>query len=208
MTRRKPDVDVSDVWWMDSNGPTVYDFPTLFGNENPVELDVGCGKGLFLFNQSQLRPDVNFVGIDWSATYSRMAAARIVRHSIDTVRVICGDAWRILPRFQDQSLQAIHVYFPDPWWKRRHRKRRLISPPFFDEVARLVRNGGRLCLATDVQEYFGVMRELAEGSGFLRRLADPEPTSEKSDLDYLTHFERKYRRIGKEVFRSQYMMIR
>lgn len=204
MTRRTPDEDVSGAWWHDSKGPATYDFTSLFGNANPVELDIGCGKGLFLFNQSQALRDVNFVGIDWSATYSRVAAARIVRHNISNARVVCGDAWQFLPRLKDHSLRAIHVSFPDPWWKRRHRKRRLICPEFFDHVRRLVHPGGRLCLATDVEEYFGVMARLAESTGFLVRLADPTPSSGESDLDYLTHFERKYRRVGKSVFRAQF----
>lgn len=206
MTRSKSNVDLAGVWFDGRDQPESFDLQVIFGNSNPVELDVGCGKGLFLFNQSRLRPRVNFLGIDWSRTYSRMAAARIVRHAIPNVRIIAEDAWRLFPRFPDHSFHAIHAYFPDPWWKRRHRKRRLVCPQFVQVVHRLLVPGGRLCIATDVQEYFQAIQRVLSTSPYLERLPDPEPSSAEGDLDYLTHFERKYRKVGRSIHRAQYAL--
>jgi tRNA (guanine-N7-)-methyltransferase len=199
-------LDVSSIWWEGNSGPERYDFAELFGNNHPVELDLGCGKGLFLFNQARLRPEVNFIGVDWSRSFSRMGAERMVRHGISNVRIVADDAWTLFARFHAQSLSAIHVYFPDPWWKTRHRKRRMIRPEFVDVVERLVPAGGLLSVATDVEEYFGVMQKVLGSASILRRLEDIDP---RTDLrsDYLTHFERKYRIEGRSIWRARFERI-
>jgi tRNA (guanine-N7-)-methyltransferase len=206
MTKKPTDVDVSTVWWLGTDGPEHYDFAKLYGNQNPVELDLGCGKGLFLFNQSRLRPDVNFIGIDWSKQFSRLGASRIVRHNIPNVRIVAADAWNLFARFPDQCFQAIHVYFPDPWWKKRHRKRRIVRAELIEHVRRLLKPDGTLFIATDVEEYFGVMLEVLGASPHLIRLPDPTPSQGANELDYLTHFERKYRKVGKPIFRAAYAL--
>jgi tRNA (guanine-N7-)-methyltransferase len=196
-------LDVSSIWWEGNSGPEEYDFAQIFGNDHPVELDLGCGKGLFLFNQARLRPEVNFVGIDWSRSFSRMGAERMIRHRLTNVRIIADDAWTLFPRFPESSLSAMHVYFPDPWWKTRHRKRRMIRPEFLTVVERLIPVGGLLSVATDVEEYFGVMQRVLDASPILRRLADIDPQMD-ARVDYLTHFERKYRLEGRSIWRARY----
>jgi tRNA (guanine-N7-)-methyltransferase len=208
MPRKKTDLDVSGVWRTGAEAPAVFDFHEIFKNDQPVELDVGCGKGLFLFNQAQARPEVNFLGVDWSRTYSRLAAARIVRRGIRNVQIVSDDVWRLFPRFPDRSFQAIHAYFPDPWWKMRHRKRRLFRPEFLEQVHRLLIDGGRLFVATDVEEYFQVIVALTAQSPCLERISDPPPASGETDLDFLTHFERKYRKTGRAIHRATYQMHR
>jgi tRNA (guanine-N7-)-methyltransferase len=199
-------IDVSSTWWEGNTGPEEYHFAQIFGNENPVELDLGCGKGLFLFNQARRRPGVNFIGIDWSRSFSRMGAERMIRHGITNVRIVADDAWTLFPRFQPESLSAIHVYFPDPWWKTRHRKRRMIRPEFIDVVKRLVPVGGLLSVATDVGEYFQVMERVLGAADSLRRIADIDPEID-ANTDYLTHFERKYRIEGRSIWRARYERV-
>ena len=104
----------------------------------------------------------------------------------------------------DGSLQAVHVYFPDPWWKKRHRKRRLFTEEFVEQCARVLRPGGRLHVATDVEEYFGIMKGLLTEQPRLRELPPPEPKDPAHDFDYLTNFERKYRKQGKPIYRAAY----
>ncbi len=199
-------IDVSSIWWEGNTGPEEYDFARIFGNENPVELDLGCGKGLFLFNQARLRPAVNFIGIDWSRSFSRMGAERMVRHGIRNVRIVADDAWTLFPRFRPESLAAMHVYFPDPWWKTRHRKRRMIRPEFIEVVERLVPAGGLLSVATDVGDYFKVMERVLGSADSLRRIADIDPEID-AKVDYLTHFERKYRIEGRSIWRARYERV-
>jgi tRNA (guanine-N7-)-methyltransferase len=180
----------------------------IFGNDNPVELEVGSGKGLFLANSGERHPETNFLGIEISRKYAGGAAQRASRKGLSNVRVICGDARRFLEKFvPENSLHAVHVYFPDPWWKRRHKKRRVFCEPFLDDVTRALRCGGELRLATDVAEYFDVMCKLVEARPEYQRLADPAAAVPEHDLDYLTSFERKYRIQGRPVFRAHYRRL-
>jgi len=93
----------------------------IFGNDHPVELEVGFGKGLFLLNACQACPDVNFLGIEILRKYQLYAATRLAKRGVKNVRLVKADAREFLGKFvRDESFQAIHVYFPDPWWKKRH----------------------------------------------------------------------------------------
>jgi tRNA (guanine-N7-)-methyltransferase len=114
-----------------------------------------------------------------------------------------ADARIFLPKFvQDASLAAMHVYFPDPWWKRRHRKRRIWNPEFVAQAARMIRPGGRLHGWTDVEEYFGVILELVDAHPAFRRLPPPDERAPQHDMDYHTSFERKKRKAGFSIYRA------
>jgi tRNA (guanine-N7-)-methyltransferase len=203
MKAPRPPLDVS---------PVLLEFPTgmlcwseVFGNRHPVELEVGPGKGLFLANAAAARPDRNFVGVELARKYAGKAAERIVKAGLENVRVIAGDARRLLAQHvTSQSLSAVHIYFPDPWWKKRHKKRRVFCEPFVDDVARALAPGGDFFLATDVEEYFAVMMDLmAQRRDFTPQSA-PGPNEPQHDLDYLTNFERKYRQEGRPIHRAHY----
>jgi tRNA (guanine-N7-)-methyltransferase len=177
----------------------------VFGNPHPVEVEVGFGKGLFLLTAAQACPQVNFVGVEIVRKYQLFAATRIAKRGLRNVRLACGDA-RLF--FRDRvpagSVHAVHVYFPDPWWKKRHEKRRLFTAEFAVQCARVLRPGGRLLLATDVADYFQVMTQLVAEQTALRALPPPEDRAPEHDLDYLTNFERKFRKEGRPIYRAAY----
>ena len=119
------------------------DWRDLFGNEQPVEIEVGFGKGMFLTNQGAARPGVNFLGIEIERKYTLFAASRIARRSLANVKLACTDArWFLKERVAAGSVAAMHVYFPDPWWKTRHRKRKLFTLAFAEQCARVLMDGG------------------------------------------------------------------
>jgi tRNA (guanine-N7-)-methyltransferase len=180
------------------------DWDALFAAGRPRELEIGSGKGLFLLNAGRRHPDVDFVGIELARKYARRAAERLERHGLANVRVVWGDARRLLGSVPDRSVRAVHVYFPDPWWKKRHRKRRMFQPEFIAQAARVLVPGGRLEIATDVGSYFEEIVALMADSPAFATLPALDPGDPEHDLDYLTHFERKYRIEGRPIFRARY----
>ena len=185
--------------------PQPLDWRAVFGNDHPVELEVGFGKGLFLISAAQAHPEVNFAGVEIVRKYQLFAATRLAKRGLRNVRVACADVRLFLPRcVATASLQAVHVYFPDPWWKKRHHKRRVFTAEFVAECARVLRPGGELHAVTDVEEYAQVMAGLLAAQPALRPLPSPEPHQPTHDLDYLTNFERKFRKQGKPIYRMRY----
>jgi tRNA (guanine-N7-)-methyltransferase len=131
------------------------DAQSLFDGPQPLEVEIGSGKGLFLLNQSAATPNHNLIGIEIAKKYARFAAYRLAKHGRTNARVIRGDGLRFCrEHLPDTSVTAFHVYFPDPWWKDRHRKRRVIQPDFIQSAVRTLLPGGKLVFWTDVEEYF------------------------------------------------------
>jgi tRNA (guanine-N7-)-methyltransferase len=183
--------------------PVPLDFPAVFGNARPVEMEIGFGKGLFLLNAAASRPKVNFLGVEIERKYQLFTTNRIAKRGLPNVRLVCADARAFLRDcIRADSLQALHVYFPDPWWKTRHHKRRLWTPEFAAECARVLRPGGRLHAATDVEEYFRIIAVHLAKQSSLSRLPPPAEKAHEHDLDFLTNFERKSLKAGRAVYRS------
>src|SRR5262245_40256988 len=175
----------------------------LFGSSQPVEVEIGSGRGLFLVNAGTTRPGTNFLGIEYDVKEARRAARRLQKRRLANVRILGADARVVLSKyFPDSSAAAIHVYFPDPWWKRRHKKRRIFTAELLKQAARILVPGGQLHAWTDVEEYFGVMTDLvAENPAFLAEAA-PDERPAQHDMDYHTSFERKKRKLGLPIYRA------
>jgi tRNA (guanine-N7-)-methyltransferase len=188
--------------------PRPIDWRQLFGNDRPVEVEVGFGKGLFLLNAGLSRPDRNFFGIEIARKYQLYAATRVALRKLANVKTCCADAKAVLrDHVPAGSVEAVHVYFPDPWWKKRHKKRLLFTPDFAESVLKVLAPGGRLHFASDVPDYFEMVTGLlAEMPGFIR-LPPPDPNEPRHDMDYLTNFERKFRKQGKPIFRALYQKV-
>ena len=139
--------------------PPAIDWPTMFGNGNPVEVEIGFGKGLFLQTASGKNPDRNYFGVEIIRKYQLLAATRLIQTGRTNVRVACADGKIVLnEQISATTVDDAHVYFPDPWWKKRHKKRTLFTPDFAESLARILKPGGILHIATDVLEYFALMQ--------------------------------------------------
>jgi tRNA (guanine-N7-)-methyltransferase len=168
----------------------------MFANENPVELEIGMGKGTFLTEQAKTHPETNFFGIEYARWFWRYASDRLRRNGCLNARTVRAEAAYFLREFvPDESLAVVHIYFPDPWPKKRHHKRRLIQPPFLIEIGRVLKIGGRVRIVTDHEEYFQQIREVVKGSP----LMEVESGTGEGEI-VGTNFERKYRREGRAFY--------
>src|SRR5205807_794020 len=161
----------------------------LFANDHAVEIEIGSGKGAFLLAHARAHAERNFVGVENQPRWVHWIEQRLARAPLANVRVVCADASIVIGHFvRDSSVAAYHVLFPDPWWKRRHHKRRLLQSDFAAHLFRTLEAGGVLHVATDVGERFGEMRAELAGQPFDVATCD-EPTPAGRAL---SNFERKY----------------
>jgi len=198
---------------VDANGepvtPPRTDWSTLFGNTNPVEIEVGFGKGLFLVNAGVAQSGTNFFGIEIVRKYQLYAATRIALRQLTNVKTTCSDAKLVLRELVvPGSVAAVHVYFPDPWWKSRHKKRLLFTPDFADSVWQVLAPEGILHFVSDVADYFAMVTGILTTMPGFQAVPAPDATDPKHDMDYLTNFERKFRKEGRPIYRSKYLKVR
>lgn len=177
---------------------------TLFDQPRPLEVEIGCGKGLFLSNQSGLVPARNFLGVEIAKKYARFSAYRLARLGRVNARVLRGDGLAFVrDGLPDESLVALHIYYPDPWWKARHRKRRVVSPVLAQQAQRTLAPGGQLHFWTDVEEYFEEGCTALRAAGTWQEQLDAISAAAESDTDEgLTHFDRRMIRHQHDIFRA------
>ena len=200
-----PALDLSRLFREAADLAAAFEQAALFERAAPLEVEVGSGKGLFLAQASADCLERNFLGIEIARKYARYAAAPLAKQQSENAVVICGDALALFQRwFTGASLAAVHVYFPDPWWKKRHKKRRVMSGQFLRDVERTLVIGGRLHFWTDVEEYFQTTLALIKATVSLAGPLEVAEQPAEHDLDYRTHFERRTRKSALPVYRAEF----
>ena len=193
------------------------DWERLFENVYPVEIEIGSGKGRFLLEASKRHPKVNYIGVERAQKYVEITQERFekyIRHfgvnrrsgTFSNVRLVRTDANYFLTRYvPETSVQAYHIYFPDPWPRKRQRKRRIFrNRDFLEALTRTLKSeGGRLYIVTDHAEYF---REIQERFTDLP-LLHPIDAALRPDSDITTHYEMKYILEGRPIYRVVYEKV-
>ncbi|MBN1361839.1 MAG: tRNA (guanosine(46)-N7)-methyltransferase TrmB [Sedimentisphaerales bacterium] len=178
------------------------DLTEIFGRPGPVQIEIGSGKGTFLLHAARAQPEVNFLGIEWARRFYLHAVDRIGRWGLTNVRIIRAEATTFLAEsVPPESVACLHVYFPDPWPKKRHHKRRLLQPKNMPTLIRCLEPVGEIRLATDHLDYFeqmqatvGALRDELEPTEFVR----PAGAGEGELAG--TNYERKYLEEGRTIY--------
>lgn len=175
------------------------DLKQLFGNDQPVIVEIGSGKGRFLLSTAAERPDLNLIGIEKSLHYHRVIHDRMIRRGLTNIRLINHDAYLVLrDMLPEASVHEIHVYFPDPWPRKREQKRRIIRPQVLSEMRRVLVPGGLGVYVTDHQEYFEAAAPHVEAEFRAeRRIPGPDDPPR-------TNYEAKYRAEGRPIYEIRF----
>jgi tRNA (guanine-N7-)-methyltransferase len=183
------------------NGEETLDFATAFGRDAPVTLEIGFGNGESLVALASTHPERNYLGLEVHPPGVGHLLLRCEAEQLRNVRVICEDAVQVLQRrVPDASLDEVLLYFPDPWPKKRHHKRRIVQPAFVELVTRKLKPGGVFRMATDWQPYAEHMLATAGGSRVLQNESATGDYVGRPDSRPLTRFERRGQRLGHGVW--------
>ena len=170
----------------------------LVAGSGPWEVEIGFGKGRYLLERARREPETRFLGIEVAGKYHGILVDRARRRGLGNVAAIRGEALYLLSAVLPAGFaRAVHVYFPDPWPKSRHHKRRLFDPESVDLVLSLLAPGGRLWFATDFLEYGELVEEILRSfpGVVVEPFAGPWPEGPR------THYETKYLREGRPILR-------
>lgn len=179
----------------------VLSFNKLFNNENGVIAEIGFGNGESLLQQAKNQPETNFIGIEVHGPGVGHLIHLANSESIDNLRIIRHDAVEVLRhQFDDNSLQQLQLFFPDPWHKKRHQKRRIINPAFIQLVHKKLKTGGFFHMATDWQHYAKQMlTEMDMAKGFLNTSGSGN-YSKNQGSRCASKFERRGLKLGHGVW--------
>jgi tRNA (guanine-N7-)-methyltransferase len=177
----------------------------IFGNTNPVEIEIGFGKGAFLLALARNHPERNFFGVEFAKHWAFRLSALVERDGPPNVIAVHADFTCLVETMiWPESVSAYHLYFPDPWWKRRHHRRRLFRSGFAAALVRTLKPGGTIFLASDVQDYFTQIVQEFVVLPELRRCSWERDQVTKRGKLITTDFEQKYRKEGRPIFYTRF----
>ncbi|TDG15686.1 tRNA (guanosine(46)-N7)-methyltransferase TrmB [Seongchinamella unica] len=189
------------VRWGLEHSDGALDFDARFGRPGPRVLEIGFGMGQSLVAMAAAAPEKNFVGIEVHKPGVGRLLHSMADDGVDNIRVYCHDAVEVLQDcIADASLDTVQIFFPDPWHKKRHHKRRLIQPEFVALLTRKLKPGGVIHLATDWENYAEQMMEVLSAAGGLSNQAGPGEYAPRPDDRPLTKFEARGERLGHGVW--------
>lgn len=184
-------------------GDPPLDLSLFFPQRQPLEIEIGHGKGSFLIEAARARADHDFLAIEWSNGRHIFTGERVAKRNLPNVKLLQGDASEILrEQLPAQCAVAVHLYFPDPYWKKKHFKRRIITPEFLETLLRVLVPGGHFFMKSDVPERFDSM---------VQSIAQ-RPELERIDFDrayspypaVVSNFEQKALVAGRPIGRAAY----
>lgn len=188
------------AWGIDYRAGQLLRPQELFGNDRPVVLEIGFGNGESLLQYALHHPQINYLGIEVHRPGVGHLLLKIEESGVRNIRIICDDAAEVLKAIPNDSLAGVMLFFPDPWHKKKHHKRRILQPDFVAEMARLISEHGIFHAATDWEDYARQMMETLSSSSRLENLAGEGNFSQRPAERPLTKFEQRGQRLGHGVW--------
>ncbi|GGI86314.1 tRNA (guanosine(46)-N7)-methyltransferase TrmB [Legionella impletisoli] len=193
-----------DLWTQQyelSADPIPWDLNQLFGREADTIVEIGFGMGSSLFAMAKAQPQTNFIGIEVHRAGVGSLVADLHEHELGNVRIASFDAVEVMNNnLPDNALKGIQIFFPDPWPKKRHHKRRLIQSDFISLLVKKLKSGGFIHCATDWQDYAEHMLSVFESESHLRNADSNGNYSPRPESRPLTKFEQRGQRLGHGVW--------
>lgn len=193
-----------DLWLKDYELPmenTPWDLSKQFGRDADTVVEIGFGMGTSLLTMARNNPQINYLGIEVHKAGVGSLAADLHDHQMYNVRIVAHDAVEVFQnQLEEEALAGVQIFFPDPWHKKRHHKRRLVQPEFIQLLVKKIRKGGFLHCATDWQEYAEHMLDVLSAEPALKNMQKDGGYSPKPESRPLTKFEQRGERLGHGVW--------
>lgn len=178
-----------------------FDNQKAFGNNHPVCLDIGFGNGESLIHIARMHPEINFVGMEVHSPGVGHLLLKMEEYDLHNIRIYQYDGVEVLKEcFTENSIDAFHIYFPDPWHKKRHNKRRLIQQPFIQSIVPKLKDNARVHIATDWQEYALHIQEVFAGFSEFKNIEQNNGFTQKPEWRPITKFERRGINLGHDSY--------
>ncbi|MGY0694749.1 tRNA (guanosine(46)-N7)-methyltransferase TrmB [Virgibacillus sp. FSP13] len=174
-----------------------------FGNENPIHLEIGTGKGQFLVGMAEQYPDVNFIGIELSKSVIVTAAQKIIDSGLDNILLVNMDADKLCDVFAEDEVSTIYLNFSDPWPKNRHEKRRLSFRTFLEKYRTILDSSGEIILKTDNRGLFEYSLVSLSAFGMQLEDVDLDLHQLQDPTNVMTEYEQKFSEKGHVIYRCR-----
>lgn len=182
-------------------GDNILDFEQFYSRQAPVILEIGFGMGDSLVTMARQQPEKNYLGIEVHRPGVGRLLGNIEKYQLNNLRVMQCDAVQVLKKqIKDNSLSAVYLFFPDPWHKKRHHKRRILQPDFIQLVRQKLMHHGHFHMATDWEHYAQQMMELMTNTAGFKNCASKGQFIPRPDYRPMTKFERRGERLGHGVW--------
>lgn len=198
--QRKMMTDHWGNYGLDFDGK-MWDFAEIFGNNNPVVLEIGFGMGKSLVEMAKANLETNYLGIEVHTPGVGACIATAVAENVQNLRICCHDAVEVLAQcIPNDALSGLQLFFPDPWHKARHHKRRIVQPAFLDLLLPKLQTGGFIHFATDWQNYAEHMLDVLNQTANIKNTSATNDYIPRPDFRPLTKFEARGHRLGHGVW--------
>lgn len=175
----------------------------LFGNDNPIYLEIGCGKGMFITEMAKKYPDVNFLGVDLFEDVLVLALEKVHGEALMNVKLFTGDAGKLCDYFEYGEIAGIYLNFSDPWKKKKQAKRRLTHKNFLDIYRQVLKSGSPICFKTDNKNLFEFSLNSFAGEDFKMRNITLDLHNSDFEDNVLTEYEKKFSDQGMPIYRLE-----